>query len=151
MHPKFNSRVPSFGELKKPLSRLWYLQSAALGTAITLASLAFPLRIATRISIGWDFGVALYLALFFSTMAPASVASIRQRAALDHEAALTTAAALVSLAAILSQLRSQRYLRKHLRGGHVASSPISPSSLSAAVLRNVLSLFEVFATAEVRA
>jgi uncharacterized membrane protein len=73
-----------------------------------LALLALPSRPATRILIGWDAGVVVYLVLAYWTMARASVARIRQRAAIYDEGAtallvLTTAAALASLAAVVAE------------------------------------------------
>jgi len=98
----------------RPLARLWHLHvrlfvSAALGIAVTLVLLAAPWPMPARILIGWDSGVALYLALTYRATAHASVASIRQRAAINDEGALallvlTTAAALASLAAVLAEL-----------------------------------------------
>jgi uncharacterized membrane protein len=98
----------------RPLARLWHLHarlfvSAALGIAVTLLLLAAPWPMPARILIGWDSGVALYLALTYRATAHASVASIRQRAAITDEGALallvlTTAAALASLAAVLAEL-----------------------------------------------
>jgi uncharacterized membrane protein len=83
--------------------------SAAFGTAVTLTLLALPWRTPTRILVGWDAGVALYLALTYRIMSQASIAKIRQRAAINDEGAiallvLTTAAALASLAAVVAQL-----------------------------------------------
>jgi uncharacterized membrane protein len=83
--------------------------SAVFGTAVTLTLLALPWRMSTRILVGWDTGVALYLALTYRIMSHASIAKIRQRAAINDEGAiallvLTTAAALVSLAAVVAQL-----------------------------------------------
>jgi uncharacterized membrane protein len=83
--------------------------SAAVGTAVALTLLALPWRMPTRILVGWDTGVALYLALTYRIMSHASIAKIRQRAAIDDEGAiallvLTTAAALASLAAVVAQL-----------------------------------------------
>jgi uncharacterized membrane protein len=108
----------AFGEREiaalKPLGRFWRLHirlclSAAFGAIVTLALLGLPWRMPTRLLIGWDAGVALYLALIFRLMARASIARIRQRAAVEDEGAiallvLTTAAALASLAAVLAQL-----------------------------------------------
>jgi uncharacterized membrane protein len=96
------------------ITRLWHLHfrlilSTALGTAVTLALLAVPWRAPTRILLGWDAGVVLYLALIYAIMANASIAKIRQRAAIVDEGALavlvlTTAAALASLVAVLAEL-----------------------------------------------
>lgn len=99
------------GELKS-FARLWHLHSrliisAAFGAAVAL--LAVPLRVPTRLLIGWDAGLGLYLAMCSWTMAHASVASIRERAAIDDEGAiallvLTSVAALASLAAVVLEL-----------------------------------------------
>jgi uncharacterized membrane protein len=63
----------------------------------------------TRLLIGWDIGVALYLALVFHMMRRSTIDHIRQRAADEDEGqliilVLTVAAALASLAAIFAQL-----------------------------------------------
>jgi uncharacterized membrane protein len=104
---------PGVGELK-PFARFWHLHSrllisAGFGAALALALLAFPLRTTTRLLVGWDAGVVLYLVLIFWIMAHASVANIRERAAIDDEGAfallmLTTAAALASLAAVVGEV-----------------------------------------------
>jgi uncharacterized membrane protein len=101
------------GELKL-LGRLWTLHarlflSAAFGLAVALALIALRWHTTTRILIGWDSGVVLYLALSYRVAARASVATIRQRAAINDDGALallvlTTAAALASLAAVLAEL-----------------------------------------------
>jgi uncharacterized membrane protein len=83
--------------------------SAAFGTAVTLTLLALPWGTATRLLVGWDSGVVLYLALIYSYMAHASIARMRQRAAIADEGeiallVLTTAAALASLAAVVAEI-----------------------------------------------
>jgi uncharacterized membrane protein len=97
-----------------PLARFWRLHvrlfiAAAFGGAVTLALLALPWREPTRILVGWDTGVVLYLALIYWLMAHASTDQIRRRACTDDEGAiallvLTTAAALASLAAVVAEL-----------------------------------------------
>ncbi len=74
-----------------------------------LALLLVPWRPATRILVGWDCGVVLYLALICRLMARESIARIRERAAVEDEGAiallvLTTAAAIASLAAVVAEL-----------------------------------------------
>ena len=98
----------------KWLARFWHLHfrlvlSAAFGTAVTLTLLALPWGTATRLLVGWDSGVMLYLALIYWYMAHASIARMRQRAAIDDEGAiallvLTTTAALASLAAVVAEI-----------------------------------------------
>lgn len=96
------------------LARFWRLHvrlfvSATFGAAVTLVLLALPWRTPTRIILGWDSGVTLYLVLIYWLMAHAPIARIRQRACVDDEGAvallvLTTAAALASLAAVVAEL-----------------------------------------------
>ena len=83
--------------------------STVFGIAVTLALLLIPWRPATRILVGWDCGVVLYLALISRLMARDSIARIRERAAFEDEGAiallvLTTAAAIASLAAVVAEL-----------------------------------------------
>lgn len=108
---RFNRRGPSEFKL---LGRLWTLHarlfiSAACGVAVVLALLVLPWRMPTRLLIGWDIGVVLYRVLSYRAAAHASIATIRQRAAINDEGAiallvLATAAALASLAAVLAEL-----------------------------------------------
>jgi uncharacterized membrane protein len=62
--------------------------SAAFGIAVVLMLLGVPWRMPTRILVGWDSGVALYLVLIYRLTARASVASIRHRAAINDEGAI---------------------------------------------------------------
>jgi uncharacterized membrane protein len=97
-----------------PFGRFWRLHirlviSAGFGIAVTLALLAAPWRMPTRILAGWDSGVLLYVALISWIMARAPIDIIRQRACVEDEGAvallvLTTASALASLAAVISEL-----------------------------------------------
>jgi len=69
-------------------------------------------RLATRLLVGWDTGVAIYIALAFSAMAGSDAARIRRRAVLLDEdrtvfLLLTTASALASLGAIVVQLSAK--------------------------------------------
>jgi len=68
-------------------------------------------RIATRLLVGWDVGIGLYLALALRMMAAADVRHIRLRARLQDEGqftilALTATAAFASLGAIIALLAS---------------------------------------------
>jgi uncharacterized membrane protein len=108
---KSGRRGPS--ELKL-LGRLWTLHarlfiSVAFGIAVALALTALPWRVPTRLIVGWDLGVALYLILSSRAAARATIATMRQRAAINDDGAiallvLATAAALASLAAVLAEL-----------------------------------------------
>jgi uncharacterized membrane protein len=79
------------------------------GVAIYLASAAFDLRAETRVLIGWDFGLVLYLGLTQRWMRRADVAHIRHRAALQDEGAflillLSIIATIASLVAIVFEI-----------------------------------------------
>jgi uncharacterized membrane protein len=77
---------------------------------VSLGLVVVPqLRPATRFLVGWDLGVAIYLALAAHMMASSDIHRIRRRAMQEDEGqaailALTVTAALVSLAAIFAQL-----------------------------------------------
>ena len=82
--------------------------SALVGLAV-VALCPWDWRTATRMLVGWDIGVALYLVLALRLMAVADIAHIRQRARLQDEGqfailGLTAAAALASLGAIVAFL-----------------------------------------------
>jgi uncharacterized membrane protein len=101
------------GELN-PLARFWHLHirlivAAAFGAAVVMALLVLPWRMPTRILVGWDAGVSLYLVLIWRVAANCSVETIRYRAAVTDEGAIalllfTTAAAVASLAAVIAEL-----------------------------------------------
>jgi uncharacterized membrane protein len=84
--------------------------SALTGLVLTL-SLPSAWRFATRILVGWDLGVALYLALVYHLIAVSHVGHIRLRARVEDEGAiailvLTASAALASFGAIIAELGS---------------------------------------------
>jgi uncharacterized membrane protein len=93
-------------------SRPRLFSSAALGIVVTAAlAVSTAWRPATRLLVGWDVGVVLYLALVFEMMLGAEASEIRRRAAEQDESrfvilVLTVAAGLASLVAILAQLTS---------------------------------------------
>jgi uncharacterized membrane protein len=85
--------------------------SVAVGLTVTaaLAAARPSWAPATRLLVGWDVGVVVYLALAFEMMATSKVHTIRARAGRQDEGriailVLTVAAALASLAAILVEL-----------------------------------------------
>ncbi|HEV8440197.1 MAG TPA: DUF1345 domain-containing protein [Methylomirabilota bacterium] len=68
-------------------------------------------RLATRLLVGWDIGIGLYLALAFHMMGVSDVHHLRRRAGMEDEGRfailiLTVAAALASLGAIFAELGS---------------------------------------------
>ena len=82
--------------------------SAAIGVLV-IAFLPADWRIVTRLLVGWDVGVALYLTLAMRMMAVNDVRHIRRRARLQDEGqfiilGMTAAAALASLGAIVALL-----------------------------------------------
>ncbi len=97
-----------------PVVRFWRLHvrllvSTMFGIAVTLLLFMLPWRTPTRILVGWDSGISLYLGLIALMVAQASIASMRQRAAVEDEGAivllmLAAASALASLAAVVAEL-----------------------------------------------
>jgi uncharacterized membrane protein len=87
------------------------LFTSALFGLTVIALLPGVLRFATRVLVGWDAGVALYLALVYYLVAVSQVSHIRRRARIEDEGktailVLTAAAALASLGAIVAELGS---------------------------------------------
>jgi len=88
--------------------------AAALGILITCAlGLSSRWRGSTRLLVGWDAGVAVYLILAFFMMARSKIHHIRRRAAEEDEGqltllVLTVAAAVASLGAIVVELSSSQ-------------------------------------------
>jgi uncharacterized membrane protein len=84
--------------------------SLGIGALVTAVLTVFTdWRMATRLLVGWDIYVGLYLALVAHLMAGAEVERIRARAAVEDEGQfailmLTVVAALASLGAIFSEL-----------------------------------------------
>jgi uncharacterized membrane protein len=82
--------------------------SALIGLVV-IALCPSDWRIATRLLVGWDVGLALYLGLMLRMMSVAEVRHIRMRAKLQDEGqitvlTLTAIAALASLGAIVALL-----------------------------------------------
>jgi len=103
-------RPSSLARLVRARPRLFF--SALLGLAVVAALFAATdWKVATRLLVGWDVGVALYLVLVYQVMARSDVHHIRRRAALQDEGriailVLTAGAALASLGAIVVELGS---------------------------------------------
>ena len=79
-------------------------------------------RLATRVLVGWDIFVGLYLALVAHLMSVCDVSRIRERASREDEGqhtllVLTVASALVSLAAIVAEVGSTNGMTR--RPSHV--------------------------------
>jgi uncharacterized membrane protein len=116
--------------------------SAAVAVLATLALAATSWRWPTRMLVGWDLGVVLYLVLALQAMATSTVAHIRQHAAEQDEGQaailiLTVAAALASLAAIFAELGTSAGAAR--RPAHVALATIT-IVLSWALIHTIFAL-----------
>ena len=109
--PKGNRKVrPRLLLLRIVRARPRLFTSGAIGVVVIAALGAFPeWRLATRLLVGWDIAVGLYLVLVVHMMTRSDVQRIRSRAVLEDEGqvailVLTVVAALASLAAIFIEL-----------------------------------------------
>ena len=98
--------------------------STAFGVVVLLALIPVDWREVTKLLIGWDAGVALYLALTHPVILRADVARIRKRAAKQDEGAfamlvLTIVATLASLVAIVFELGGSKQAPQHDAIAHV--------------------------------
>jgi len=121
-------RLPRIVRAVRARPRLFL--SALLGLLIGVV-LPYEWRVATRMLVAWDVGIAVYLALAFNAMANADTIRIRRRAALLDEdrtvfLILTAAAALASLGAIVAELGDKETAR-------------APAHLALAIVTIVLS------------
>jgi uncharacterized membrane protein len=103
-------RLPKIVRIVRARPRLFL--AALLGAAVAVA-LPADWRVATRVLVGWDAGVAGFLLAAFALMLRADVRRIRRRAALQDEGrivilVLVVAAALASLASIVAELGAGR-------------------------------------------
>jgi len=85
------------------------LISIAVGMAVTLALAMTDWSMATKLLLGWDIGVVLYLALVYQLMVTCGIDEIRRRAAEDDEGAvallvLTGLSGLAIMGAIVAEL-----------------------------------------------
>jgi len=85
------------------------LISIAVGMAVTLGLAMTDWTMATKLLLGWDTGVALYLVLIYQLMVTCGIDEIRRRAAEDDEGALallilTGLSGLAIMGAIIAEL-----------------------------------------------
>jgi len=85
------------------------LVSIAVGLAVTLGLAMTDWTMATKLLLGWDIGVLLYLVLVYQLMVTCGIDEIRRRAAEDDEGALallilTGISALAIMGAIVAEL-----------------------------------------------
>jgi uncharacterized membrane protein len=112
-------KLPRFLRVMRARPRLFL--SAALGLVIIAVTYG-RFRLATRLLISWDIGVAVYLVLAYYLFAKADVAHIRRRALVEDDGRfailiLTAAAALASLGAIVAELGAPGATREPMRLG----------------------------------
>jgi uncharacterized membrane protein len=106
--PTNQLRQPRFVRIIRLRPRLFL--SVALGVAVMAFLFATcDWRVATKLLVGWDIGIGLYLVLALSLMARSDVHRIRRRAASQDEGSLAilvlvVAAAIASLGAIVAEL-----------------------------------------------
>ena len=86
-----------------------FVSGAVAVVVMAVLAVAAPWRLPTRLLVGWDIGIALYLVLAFHMMVTSTIEGIRQRAAQEDEGqaailVLTVVAAMASLAAIFALL-----------------------------------------------
>ena len=112
-----NNRAPRRPPLPIRIARLHdkLVTAALFGLAVTVLTWMAPhaLRVPTRLLLGWDVGVALYLYMTIATMLPANVERIRKRAAEEDEGAfailaLSVGATIASLVAIIRLLANSK-------------------------------------------
>src|SRR2546423_15461874 len=109
--PSYPQRAPRLVRIIRTRPRLFL--SSLLGLAvIALLFVGTDWRVATRLLIGWDFGIGLYLILAFSLMARSDLHRLKRRAANQDEGnlailVLTVAAAIASMAAIFAELATE--------------------------------------------
>src|SRR5215217_1645449 len=109
-HVSIGHRLPKPLRIARTHARLF--ASLALGVAIFFAVPTTD-RLATRILIGWDVAVAIYLALAFVMISRFDLLLVHRRAASQDEGGLlililTVLAAVASLAAVIAELGSAR-------------------------------------------
>src|SRR5260370_9531781 len=102
--PKAHDRLPAPIRIVRARPRLFLAALVVLVVSVLTPS---DWRIATRLLVGWDVGVALYLTLALRMMTVADVNHIRLRARLQDEGqftilALTAIAPIATLVAILA-------------------------------------------------
>jgi uncharacterized membrane protein len=106
--PSYPHRAPRLVRIIRTRPRLFL--SILLGLAvIALLFATSDWRVATKVLVGWDIGIGLYLILGFNLMARSDLHRLKRRAANQDEGntvilVLTVAAAIASLAAIFAEL-----------------------------------------------
>jgi uncharacterized membrane protein len=89
------------------------LYGSLFAAIIAFALLPRSMRVSTRMLVGWDIGVTLYIGVAIWSVARASIEAMKERAAREYDGAtailvLTVGAAVASLAAIGAELHGIR-------------------------------------------
>ena len=108
--PRAKAHHPSL-RLSRFFQARWRLLLSALLCVLLVLLLPDGYRLASRLLVGWDAGVALYIVLVLWKVVRADVSLVRRQSALQDEGRiaipiLTVTAALASLAAIVFWLRT---------------------------------------------
>jgi uncharacterized membrane protein len=114
-------RLPKIVRIVRARPRLFLAVLLAVVLAVLLPA---DWRVATRVLVGWDAGVAFYLIGAFMLLARSDVARIRRRAAIVDEGriailVLVVGAAVASLGGIVAQLGGER------AAGHLAFAMVT--------------------------
>lgn len=125
MAPKKSPLTRRLAVLPKQIFKLHgkLIVAAVIGVLVSVFE-PFDMRLATRILIGWDVGIALYLGLTYPMVVHTGVATIRKRAAEEDEGAfaillLTIVATMASLVAIVFELGAAKESSGLIVLGHV--------------------------------
>jgi uncharacterized membrane protein len=106
-------RAPRIVRIVKLRPRLFIAAAVGLAAIAVLFLLCPDWRTPTKLLLGWDIGLTLYLVLGIDMMVRADMAHIRSRAAMQDEGAialllLPVAAAIASLVAIFAELATAK-------------------------------------------
>ena len=109
---EFEARLLRFRKMPRPFRVVYARPRTFIAIAIGIASffvLPASLRLVTRLLVGWDVFVALYLVLVYTMVLRSRPRSIRRNAALQDDGRfliplLTALGAFATLAAIVSEL-----------------------------------------------
>jgi uncharacterized membrane protein len=109
---EFEQHLVRFRKLPRPVRLVYARPRAFVAIAfglVTFLLLPSPLRLVTRLLIGWDSFVALYIILVYAMMLKSTHATIRRMAALQDDGRFliplfTAIGAFASLAAIVFEL-----------------------------------------------
>jgi len=117
--------------------------AALIGLAV-IALTPGDWRLATRLLVGWNVGLALYLALVYPLIWRCDIARLRRRAAEQDEGAfaillLSMAATLASLVAIVFELGGSKEIARSLAVAHVLLA-MTTIVLSWAFMHTIFSL-----------